>query len=147
MWAHHPCVTRHSSLWASVAGAAAIDSIPRLGGCFCGDVARLLAGLAEKIGAALGVPLTGHTLGLRGHVVTLVGTPIGRVVLDGMMGHAYPTLDNSRLATLAEMRADEKIVGRLWYCPRAHGHEFYFGVDNQIIQRWRDGALRFPDCT
>ena len=147
MWAHHPCVTRHSSLWASVAGAAAIEAIPRLGGCFCGDVARLLAGLAEKIGAVLGVPLTGHTLGLRGHLVALVGTPIGRVVLDGMMGHAYLTLDNSRLATLAEMRASEGIVGRLWYCPRAHGHEFYFGVDNQIIRRWRDGALRFPDST
>jgi len=147
LWAHHPCVTRHSSAWAPVAGQAAIEAVPRLGGCFCADVARLLAGLAEKIGAALGVPLSGYTLGLRGHVVTLVETPIGRVVLDGMLGHWYPALDGSRLATLEEMRASAEIVRRLWHCPRAHGHEFYFGVHDQILQRWRDGALRFPAAT
>ncbi|MFW6107433.1 MAG: hypothetical protein ACOC8A_01955 [bacterium] len=147
MWAHHPCVTRHSSSWASVAGQAAVATVARVSGCFCGDVARLVAGLAEKVGARLGVPLRGCTLGLRGHVATLVETPVGGVVLDGMLGHAYLTLGNSRLATLEEMRANAAIVRRLWYCPRAHGHEFYFGIHDQIPQRWREGPLEFPAPT
>jgi len=147
LWAHHPCITRHSSGWAAVACQAATDTVPRLGGCFCGDVARLVAALAEKVGERLGVPLAGCTLGLRGHLSTLVETPVGRVVLDGMLGQWYPTLDNARLATLEEMRACKGIVQRLWYCPRAHGHEFYFGVHDQIIQRWREGPLRFPSGT
>jgi len=147
LWTHHPCVTRHSSIWAPAGDQAALDTVPRLGGCFCGDVARLLAGLAEKIGARLGVPLRGFTLGLRGHIATVVETPLGRVVLDGMLGHWYPALDCSRLATLEEMRASEEIVRRLWYCPRAHGHEFYLGVHDQILQPGKDGALRFPEGT
>jgi hypothetical protein len=144
MWAQHPCITRHSAAWAPIAEQVAVEDLPRLGGCFCGEVAGLLAALAEKVGARLGVPLTGYTLGLRGHIVTAVETPIGRVVLDGMLGQGYPTLDNSRLATLEEMRKVETIVRRLWYMPRAHGHEFYYGVRDQILVRWQRGPLRFP---
>ncbi|HUT37374.1 MAG TPA: hypothetical protein VNE39_28080 [Planctomycetota bacterium] len=147
LWAYHPCVTRHSATWAPVANQAAVGAVPRLGGCFCADVARLVAALADEIGERLGVPLRGYTLGLRGHLATLVETPLGRVVLDGMLGHWYPTLDNARLATLDEMRASAEIVQRLWYCPRAHGHEFYFGIHDQIIQRWREKPLRFPSAT
>lgn len=147
LWAHHPCITRHSSIWAPLAAQAAVAAIPRLGGCFCGDVARLLAALAEKVGRRLGVPFRGYTLGLRGHLSTLVQTPLGRVVLDGMLGHWYPVPDNTRLATLEEMRHNDAIVRRLWYCPRAHGHEFYFGVHDQTIRRWSDGSLHFPAAT
>ncbi|MBM4035829.1 MAG: hypothetical protein FJ291_29160 [Planctomycetes bacterium] len=144
LWAYHPSITRHSSSWSVVASQAAVGTIPRVNGCFCGDVARLVAALAEKVGERLGLPLRGYTLGLRGHLSTLVETPLGRVVLDGMLGHAYLTLDNTRLATLDEMRANGEIVCRLWYCPRAHGHEFYLGVRNQILQPWREGPLAFP---
>ncbi|MBM4042818.1 MAG: hypothetical protein FJ290_30385 [Planctomycetes bacterium] len=147
MWAHHPCITRHSSSWAPLAAQAAVGTLPRITGCFCGDVARLLAALAEKVGERLGVPLRGYTLGLRGHLATLVETPLGRVVLDGMLAHWYPTLDNTRLATLDELRANDALVRRLWYCPRAHGHEFYFGVRDQIIQPWREGPLTFPSAS
>ncbi len=145
MWAYHPCITRHSSSWAPVASQATVGTLPRIGGCFCADVARLVAALAEKVGDQLRVPLRGYTLGLRGHLATLVETPLGGVVLDGMLGHWYPTLDNTRLATLDEMRASAEIVRRVWYCPRAHGHEFYFGIHDQIIQRWREGPLHFPE--
>ena len=144
MWTQHPCVTRHSAAWAPIASQVAVEDLPRLGGCFCGEVAGLLAALAEKLGKQLSVPLTGYTLGLRGHIVTLVETPIGRIVLDGMLGQGYPALDNSRLATLEEMRQADAIVRRLWYLPRAHGHEFYCGIRDQILVRRQRGPLRFP---
>ncbi|MHC4718730.1 MAG: hypothetical protein ACYS5V_17330, partial [Planctomycetota bacterium] len=117
MWIHHPAVTRH---------------------------ARLGAALAERIGRCLGVDLRAHSLGLRGHLCTLVSAPAGRVVIDGMMGLWFHALDNSRLATLEEMRADRRIAERMWYCPRAHGHEFFYGVDNQIIRDWPRGELTYP---
>ncbi|MCX7803862.1 MAG: hypothetical protein N3A38_01600 [Planctomycetota bacterium] len=143
-WVHHPAVTRHSGVWSRVSGLASVRTLPRLGGCFCGDTARLCACLAEKVGSLLGVPLRGFSIGLRGHLATLVETPEGRVVIDGMMGMWFHSLDNARLATLEEMRADREVVGRMWYCPRAHGHEFFFGVTNQTIRQWKDGALEWP---
>ncbi len=144
MWIYHPAVTRHSSSWSRVAGSAAVETIPRLGGCFCGDTARLGAALAEAIGRRSGEKLRGYTLGLRGHLATLVETPAGRVVIDGMIGLWYHTLDNARLARLEEMRADRRIAERMWYCPRAHGHEFFFGTHDQIIRRPQPGELVWP---
>jgi hypothetical protein len=145
MWIHHPLIHRHSSTWSRVSGAASIDTIPRLGGSFCGDTARLGAAMAEKIGQKLHVPLRGYSMGLRGHLATLVDTPIGRVVIDGMLGLWFHTLDNTRLATLEEMRRDPSIAQRVWHSPRAHGHEFFYGVDTQIIRRWENGQLIWPD--
>jgi len=144
MWIYHPAVTRHSSSWSRVSGRATIETIPRLNGCFCGDTARLGAALAERIGRLTGEKLRAWSMGLRGHLCTLVATPVGRVVIDGMMGLWFHTLDNTRLATLEEMRADRQVVERMWYCPRAHGHEFFHGVDTQIIQDWRAGSLEYP---
>jgi len=72
LWAHHPCITRHSPVWASVACQATTNTVVRLGGCFCEDVARLVAALAEKTGERLGVspqPAGAHAgpqLGRRG---------------------------------------------------------------------------------
>ncbi len=144
MWIYHPLVTRHSSIWSRVSGQVSVESIPRLGGCFCGDTARLGAMLAERLGQRLGVPLRGYAMGLRGHLATLVDSPAGRVVIDGMIGLWFHALDNTRLATLDEMRADPGIVDRMWYCPRRHGHEFFFGRDDQIIRPWRSGPVEFP---
>ncbi len=144
MWVHHPCVTRHSSTWSRVSNGASIETIPRLAGCFCGDTSRLTALLAEKIGARLGVPLRALSMGLRGHLCTLVETPIGAVVIDGMLGVWFHTLDNTRLATLDEMRGNREIVERVWYAPRAHGHEFFYGVENQLIRPFKSGPLVWP---
>ena len=58
--------------------------------------------------------------------------------------YGFHTLDNTRLATLEEMRRDPSIVQRVWHSPRAHGHEFFYGVDNQIIRPWQDGQLVWP---
>lgn len=144
MWVHHPCVTRHSSTWSRVSNNASIETIPRLAGCFCGDTTRLTALLAEKIGARLNVPLRGLSMGLRGHLATLVETPIGAVVIDGMLGLWFHTLDNTCLATLKEMRTCREIAERVWYAPRAHGHEFFFGTDNQLIRPFKTGPLEWP---
>ncbi|MBE7466075.1 MAG: hypothetical protein HS116_21575 [Planctomycetes bacterium] len=144
LWIFHPCVTRHSASWSRVSSQSEVRTVVRLAGCFCSDTSRIGACLAERIGTRLGVPIKGYTLGLRGHLATLLDSPDGRIVIDGMMGHWYPTLDHTRLATLEEMRADARIVSRVWYCPRAHGHEFYFGIDNQVIRPWREGALAWP---
>jgi len=144
MWIYHPAVTRHSGLWSRISAAVTARSIPRLGGCFCGDTARLGAMLAEEVGRRCGVELRGYTMGLRGHLATLVGTPIGRVVIDGMLGLWFHALDNTRLATLEEMRRDRRVVERMWYCPRRHGHEFFHGYHEQIIRRWNGGGLEFP---
>ena len=62
-----------------------------------------------------------------------------------MMGHWYPVVNNTRLATLEEMREQPAIAGRVWYCPRAHGHEFFHGNAHQIIRPWEDGALVWPE--
>jgi len=144
MWVHHPSITRHSSTWSRVSNVASIETIPRLAGCFCGDTTRLTALLAETVGARTGVPLKGLSMGLRGHLATLVETPIGSVVIDGMLGLWFHTLDNTRLATLDEMRADREISERVWYAPRAHGHEFFYGEDNQLIRAFRSGPLEWP---
>ncbi len=147
MWIHHPMVTRHSSTWSRVSNVASVDTIPRLGGCFCGDTARLGACLAEMVGARLGVELKGLSIGLRGHLATLVETPIGAVVIDGMLGLWFHTLDNIRLATLDEMRSCREVTERVWYAPRAAGHEFFYGVHDQLIRPWRDGPMRWPEAT
>jgi len=147
MWIYHPLITRHSASWARIAGSLTVDALPRIGGCFCGDTARLGAMLAERLGRRIGVPLRAWTLGLRGHLATLVETPVGRVVLDGMIGLWFHALDNTRLATLEEMRADRAVVDRMWYSPRRHGHEFYFGRDDQIVRDWQAGTVLLPDGT
>ena len=143
-WIYHPLVTRHSSAWHAISGIVSVASIPRLGGCFCGDTARLGGFLAEKVGVALNVPLTAHSMGLRGHLATLVHTPVGEVVIDGMLGYWFHAMDNTRLATLTEMRNDPAVVSRGWCFPRAHGHEFFYGVKDQIIQPWKDTPLVWP---
>ena len=147
MWVYHPHVTRHSSSWSRISGQVAVEAIPRLGGCFCNDTARLTAMLAEKIAPHFDLDLRAYSLGLRGHCATLVATPVGRVGIDGMMGLWFHTLDNTRLATLEEMRACREIAERMWYCPRAHGHEFFFGQHDQIIRPWDRGALNWPTGT
>ena len=144
MWIYHPAVTRHSAEWSRISGVVTARSIPRLGGCFCGDTARLGAMLAEELGRQYGVELRGLSMGLRGHLTTLVETPVGRVVIDGMLGLWFHALDNTRLATLEEMRSDRRVVERMWYWPRRHGHEFFHGYHEQIIRRWDNGALEFP---
>ena len=86
---HHPLVTRHSSTWSRVSNAASVETI-----------LRLTVLLAEKVGERLQALLKGYSMGLRDHLDTLVETPIGQVVIDGMLGLWFHPLDNTRLATL-----------------------------------------------
>ena len=83
-------------------------------------------------------------MGLRGHLATWVESPIGVVVIDGMLGLWFHTLDNRQLATLDEMRTQREIAERVWYAPRAHGHEYFFGVNNQLIRPFKSGPLVWP---
>jgi len=145
LWMYHPAITRHSSAWSHVSGSATWRTIARLGGCFCGDTARLGAMLADLIGAKFGVPLRGLSMGMRGHLATLVESPVGQVVIDGMIGLYFHKLDNTALASLGDMRTDAVITDRMWYCPRAHGHEFFHGVYDQIIRTPDHGRLVWPD--
>lgn len=141
---HHPCLTVHSSNWARIASAADSPTILRLGGCFCSETARVAAELADLLGSVYRVPLRGFVLGLRGHLSGLVETPIGDVLIDPMLGIYYHTLDNRRLATLDEMRADARITRRMWTRPWAHGHEFFLGVANQVKAPRPSTAITYP---
>lgn len=141
---HHPCLTVHSTTWARIAGTAHTDTVLRLGGTFCSDDARLAARLADELGRLYRVPLRGFELGLRGHLTGLVETPVGEVLIDPMLGLYYHTLDNTRLATLAEMRQDPRIHQRMWALAFSNGHEFFHGVNNQIKRPWLNGPTRFP---
>ncbi len=61
-----------------------------------------------------------------------------------MLGLWFHTLDNTRLATLDEMRAERRIVERVWAMPRRPSHEFFFNVHDQIVRPWTVGSLRWP---
>lgn len=140
----HPCLTTHSSSWARVAATADGPTVLRLGGCFCSDTAPLAAELAEILGRLYRVPMQGFTLGLRGHLTGLIETPLGEVLIDPMLGIYYHTLDNRRLATLDEMRADPRIARRMWTRPWAHGHEFFLGIANQVKAQRPATAISYP---
>lgn len=146
LWMYHPRVTRHSGTWSSVSGKCEVRSIPRMGGCFCGDTTRLGASLAERIGRKMNVELKGLSMGLRGHLTTLVRTPIGRVVIDGMHGMFYHALDNARLATLEELREQREVSERMWYYPKAGDHHFFYKNYTQVIRPWVDGPLEWPSA-
>jgi hypothetical protein len=143
-WASNPSITRHTGAWMRISGCVTLESVPRLGGCLCSDVSQLCASLSERVGSLLDVSISGFTLGLRGHVSTMLETPGGQVVIDGMLGQWYHRLDNSRLSTLAEMRTQRDIVRRVWFHPQAHEREFYFGINDQTIRRWRDRVASYP---
>ncbi|MBI3829464.1 MAG: hypothetical protein HY291_08105 [Planctomycetes bacterium] len=144
LWTYHPHITRHSSAWAKIAGQASLESVLRIGGCFCSDTAVIGAYLAEALGARLGVKLKGYSMGLRGHLCTLVESPAGRVVIDPMHGLFYHTLDNTRLATLEELRAQREISHRMWAFPGVDQHEFFLENALQIIRPWHDRPLIWP---
>jgi len=145
MLLHHPCLTTHSASWHRVSGIADTATVLRLGGCFCSDTARLAARLAEALGRLYGVPLKGYVLGLRGHLSGLVETPLGDVLIDPMLGIYYHTLNNQRLATLEEMRAEASIAQRMWSLPQStSGQPFFHGVQNQNKAPWHDGPLVYP---
>lgn len=141
---HHPCLTVHSPVWAKPAATADCPSILRLGGCFCSETARLAAALADELGRLYRVPLRGAVLGLRGHLTGIVDTPLGEVLIDPMLGLWYHTLDNRRLATLAEMREDARIATRMWTLPEARGHRFFDGVRNQVKRPPAASTISYP---
>ena len=78
-----------------------------------------------------------------GHVVTLVD-PLWSVrdddhrfedhlVLDPDIGQMLIALDNTRIATVADLRAHREISYRSNFNNFRHGHEFYFGTGHQTL--------------
>ncbi|MCW8129926.1 MAG: hypothetical protein KIS92_06175 [Planctomycetota bacterium] len=143
-WVYHPLITRHSSSWTGVAGQAHLETLVRLGGCFCSDTSVLSAHLAERAGARMNVPIKGYAMGLRGHLCTLLETPLGRVVIDGMHGLYYHTLDNARLATLDEMRTQREVTRRMWHFCGTNKEDFYFQNYTQTIRPLRPRPFVWP---
>lgn len=141
---HHPFLTRHSGSWNVISGRATTATVLKLGGCFCGDTARVAAHLADIIGQKYKVPLKGFSLGLRGHLTGLVETPIGEILIDPMLGIYYHSLDNKRLATLQEMQEDKRIHSRMWLLAYSNGHEFFINTYNQIKTPHKKGDFNFP---
>lgn len=141
---HHPFLSRHSSSWAGIAGKSHVTTVLRMGGCFCGDNARISASIAEALGQKYGVKLKGFSLGLRGHLTGLIESPIGEVLIDPMLGICYHTLDNSRLATLQEMREDQRIHQRVWLLAYSNGHEFFINTHNQLKKPFKHGVSHYP---
>ena len=140
----HHFLTRHSGSWAKIAGKSTVTTVLRYGGCFCGDTARISANVADLLGQRYQVKLKGFALGLRGHLTGLVETPIGEVLIDPMLGIYYHALDNSRLATLDEMREDKRIQERMWLLAYSNGHEFFIHTYNQIKRHYDMGKFVYP---
>jgi hypothetical protein len=141
---HHPFLSRHSGSWAGIAGKSHVTTVLRMGGCFCGDNGRISAHISELLGARYGVKLKGFSLGLRGHLTGLVESPIGEVLIDPMLGICYHTLDNARLATLQEMREDQRIHQRVWLLAYSNGHEFFINTHNQLKKPYKIGDSHYP---
>jgi hypothetical protein len=141
---HHHFLTRHTASWNTLSGRTSTAGVLRLGGCFCGDTARISAHVADLLGERFKVKLKGYSLGLRGHLTGLVETPVGEILLDPMLGIYYHTLDNERLATIQEMREDKKIQERMWLLAYSNGHEFFIHTYNQVKTPYKKGDFEYP---
>ncbi len=144
MLLHHPHLTRHSGSWARVSGGATSETVLRMRGCFCCDTSRVSAEISEILAKLYGVELRGFALGLRGHLSGLIESPIGDVLIDPMLGITYFSEDNTRLATLDELRENKSIQEKTWLFAYCHGHEFFYKKYNQNKRRWKPENLSYP---
>ncbi len=148
---HQRTVTRHSGSLSRL-GTMTPLSILRRGGGLCDSRAQALAGILSRMTRdATGQPFRCHCLGLKGHVVCAVeAVPepedvTEHWVLDPDVGMFYFTRDNTRLATLGELRSDRQLSYRMNFNNVRHSHEFYFSADNftydwEKDQVWPEGA-------
>ena len=101
---------------------------------------RELCGQIEEVGETLST-YSGRTV-----VAVFGGVPYDPQMVAVKRLHILKAF-NQRLATLEEMRTDRAVVDRMWFAPRAHGHEFYFGIYDQMIRNPDPGTLVWPEGT
>ncbi|MFH1708111.1 MAG: hypothetical protein ABIF71_09355 [Planctomycetota bacterium] len=131
---------RHSAACAAFGAALAPRGLLQLGAGFCGDMAALYGALALALAPRYGLTLAPCAIGLRGHIAAAVAVAGGMHVFDPMLGLFFHALDNTRLATLDELRAEKEISHRMDATCGAHGHEFYYGIPHHVITPLRSGG-------
>ena len=126
---------RHSSQNAALAASLSPQGILQLGAGFCGQQSECYVLLAEKLADVYRRPLNAYTIGLRGHIAAAVRfrNDSDYYIFDPMLGLFFYAEDNTEFASLSELRSSRELSHRMdAYCS-AHGHEFYYGIDNHII--------------
>ena len=126
---------RHSSQNAALANSLHPEGILQLGAGFCGQQSVCFDLLAERLSERYNKNIKVYSIGLRGHIAAAVrfDDSDDYIIFDPMLGLFYYSEDNSRFATLEEMRQNKDIAYRMdAYCS-AHGHEFYYGIEHHVI--------------
>jgi len=139
---HQRTVTCHAGFLTRL-GPLSPLSILRGGGGLCDNRAKTLAGILSRMKRETSDrPYQGRCLGLKGHVVCAVASvpePESEAdywVLDPDVGVFYFTWDNTRFATLGELRRDRGLSYRMNFNNVRHSHEFYFNTDHQFTYEW-----------
>ncbi len=129
---HQRNVTRNSKIHQALNPL----SILRSGGGWNDDRAWVLADIISRMkDEETGKPLRARCLSTKGHIATAVESipspqDVGdHYVLDPDMGVFYFSADNTRLATLREMRENQELSKRAHFNHRRHDREFYFRND------------------
>lgn len=129
---HQRSVTRHSRIKKGINPL----SVLRSGGGLDDDRVWAMAGILSKMKQdATGEPYRSHCLSTGGHVVLGVepGAESGDIgdsyVFDPAVGVFHYAADNTRLATLDELRKDRQLSARMHFFNTRHGKEFYFQND------------------
>jgi hypothetical protein len=131
---------RHSAACAAFGAALGPQGLLQLGAGFCGDMAALYGTLALALGPRYGLTLTPYAIGLRGHIAAAVAMEGRMHVFDPMLGLFFHAPDNTRLATLEELRTEKEISHRMDATSAAHGHEFYYGIPHHVITPLKPGG-------
>lgn len=149
---HQRPVTCHSGFLSHM-GPMGPLSVVRRGGGLCDSRARSLAGiLSQMTRQETGEPYRCQHLGLKGHVVCAVAAvaepegPADHWVLDPDVGLFHFARDNTRFATLDELRRDRWLSYRMNFNYVRHSHEFYFNADHQFTYEWKHEPVWPPDA-
>jgi len=143
MFVHQRSITRHSG--HNPAGPSGPLSLMRGGSCLCGDRANVLCGILSRMKCdRTGRPFETYVMGMHGHVVTAVAWEGDFIILDPDTATLFFSRDNSRPATLSELRSDESVVRRACAYTRRHGHDFYYQAYHQFLRPFRAGG-RWPE--
>jgi len=149
---HQRTVTCHSGFLAHTGPMNPLSTLRR-GGGLCDSRAQVLAGILSRMTReGTGEAYRCQCLGLKGHVVCAVAAvpePKGAAdywVLDPDVGMFYFTRDNTRFATLGELRRDRWLSYRMNFNNIRHSHEFYFNTEHQFTYEWEHTPVWPPDA-
>ena len=149
---HQRSVTCHSGFLSRMGPMTSL-SVLRRGGGLCDSRAQVLASILSLMKCeATGERYRTHCLGLKGHVVCAVEAvaepkgPADHWVLDPDVGVFYFTWDNSRFATLGELRQDRGLCYRMNFNNVRHGREFYFRTEHQFTYDPEQKAVWPPEA-